>query len=135
LRVALTAKEFSIDGEPTVNAVAWAVTDARGAYFFTANNSRAYTVINDSLSNAGDIYVPAESPVFKLSSSGTDTIINLAVIRGRRVTIGGNFVDGLGHRYPHLDWVGLEWRGPIPFMAPSKAVRWNERYKNAERYS
>ena len=139
LPIALVHTTYSADGSADSAALQDSATsDEQGNYLLKGPWRAVYRVATGITAAAAQVYVPSETPLVQ-PSCNDELHANIAVSKGRAVKIAGKFVDGLGHRYPHMDWVWLENSRTSAFTASipnpfRKNLSWQNALRNAAGY-
>jgi hypothetical protein len=135
VQVALLAAAYSADGERQARYVSSGVSDENGDYRIRVPAAGRYSLQTSAVALTGDIYVPLRyDSTIEVGVGSELQNLDMAVARGRSVSVSGKFIDGLGHRYPHWDWVWLvarDTRANISSTAPAFGDR-KARYENKQ---
>ena len=111
LPIGLVYTAYSADGRPTFELSESARSGENGEYALSGPSRGLHHIVTGTVSGDQKIYVPVEVPVTSNSCEG-GIRADIAVGSGGPLTIQGELIDGLGHRYPHIDWIWLEPDGP-----------------------
>src|SRR5579872_5285403 len=112
--VALVRTVYSEDGISSIVFDRDTFSNSRGEYTIDASDRSYHGLVTGVRSKTGDIYVPVSRELPEGCSKPVE--LNISITRGHGVAIRGKFIDGLAHRYPHLDWVWLE---PLNTLSPA----------------
>jgi hypothetical protein len=113
LRVNLIQRKYRDDARAYFATVRSAFTNMRGAFEFVDTKPGVFFIGTDAMGKSTDLYLPQYYPqASEIShadpvniSPGQDKTVDLAVVPTRPVRILGRFVDGLGKRLAHADWL------------------------------
>jgi hypothetical protein len=95
-------------------------------------------VVTSVLSATGKIYLPTETQLVA-PVCDNELEVNPTISTSHAVNVEGKLIDGLGHRYPHIDWIWLEQNKTsllattIPASA-QKNLSWQNGLRNAPEY-
>ncbi len=146
MRVQLISWSYTADGVGQPDVLSFVESGELGDYTIPIPSRRRFFVSTGSFRTDDKIFVPTFYPgAFDIARAtplnlmdGADRAgIDIAVRSGKTVTIRGKFIDGLGHRYPHWDWVWLRPRYESPEVAtmiPTLGGNIRLRYENAGTY-
>jgi hypothetical protein len=135
--VGLVYTMYSDDGVPESAFLDHRRTDEHGEYYMSGRRRSLFHVATGVFATTGRSYLPVEIPLVR-PSCREETRVEITVSEAHPVTVAGDFIDGTGHRYPHLDWVYLQPKDtlsppPIP-EGVSNGRNWQNRYRNAAGY-
>jgi hypothetical protein len=138
LPIGLVYTAYTPDGRPTLELLESSKSGENGEYALNGPLRGLQHIVTGTVSGDQKIYLSVEVPVTSTSCEG-GIRADIAVASGEPVTIRGELIDGLGHRYPHIDWVWLEPYGPSissGIIPPSalKNLGWQNGWRNQSQF-